>query len=210
MAGPRARETAVLSAAVLAGMLSDNEFEDPRISGLAIEVSSEEGERRLRILDAALASRRVAPGAELVATVRLADRRGVETARVVRLRVPRELPDGRATLVVGDGNVLSGLRIALNPGEPRSLADVKRWLDRIVPGDRLAAAIVVPGRGAATGPETLSALPPTVAVLLSEGERTEGPKGSLGSRIVAEEIQLLDRPVAGSVRLDFDVERPRS
>ncbi len=210
VAGPRARETAVLSAAVLAGMLSDNEFEDPRISGLAIEVSSEEGERRLRILDAALASRRVAPGAELVATVRLADRRGVEAARVVRLRVPRELPDGRATLVVGDGNVLSGLRIALNPGEPRSLADVKRWLDRIVPGDRLAAAIVVPGRGAATGPETLSALPPTVAVLLSEGERTEGPKGSLGSRIVAEEIQLLDRPVAGSVRLDFDVERPRS
>ena len=45
--GPRARETAVLSAAVLAGLLADNEFEDPKISGLEIDVSSEGGERRL-------------------------------------------------------------------------------------------------------------------------------------------------------------------
>ncbi|HUM01603.1 MAG TPA: SpoIVB peptidase S55 domain-containing protein [Thermoanaerobaculia bacterium] len=210
LTGPRARETAVLSAAVLAGLLADNEFEDPKISSLTIDVSSEGGERRLKILDAALASRKVAPGAELVATVRLADRRGEETARAVRLRVPRELPDGRATLVIGDGNVLSGLRIALNPGEPRTLADVRRWLERIVPGDRLAAAIVVSGRGAATGSDTLSALPPTTAALLSEGERSEGSKASLGSRIVAEEVLVLDRPVAGSVRLEFDVERPRS
>lgn len=208
--GPRARETAILSAAVLAGMISDNELEDPKISGVTVDVSTEGGERRLKILDAALSSRKVAPGAELMATVRLADRRGVERIQAVRLQLPRGLPDGRASLVIGDGNTLSGLRFALSPGEPRTLGDVRRWLGRIVPGDRLAAAVVVPGRGAATGPDTLSSLPPTAAALVSEGERGEGPKGSLGSRIVAEEILVLDRPVAGSIRLEFDVERPRS
>ena len=208
--GARARETAVLSAAVLAGMISDNELEDPKISGLTIDASTEGGERRLKILDAALSSRKVAPGAELVATVRLADRRGVERAQTVRLKVPRELPDGRASLVIGDGNVLSGLRLALSPGEPRTLSDLQRWLGRIVPGDRLTAAVVVPGQGAATGADTLSSLPPTAAALLSESERSEGSKGSLGSRIAIEEILVLDRPVAGSIRLEFEVERPRS
>lgn len=210
VSGGRAKETAVLSAAVLAGILEDNDVGDPKISGIAIEAVSEAGERRLRIVDAALASRKVAPGVDLVATVRLADRRGGETARVVRLRVPAELPDGRAILVIGDGNVLSGLRFALDPGEPRTLSDIRRWLGRIVPADRLAAALVVPGRGAATGPETLTALPPTAAALLSEGDGDEGSKGNPGFRIAAEEIVVLDRPLVGSVRIDFEVKRPRS
>lgn len=210
VSGGRAKETVVLSAAVLAGLLEDNDVDDPRISGVAIEAVSEAGERRLRIVDAGIASRKVAPGADVVATVRLADRRGGETARVVRVRVPAELPDGRATLVIGDGNVLSGLRFALEPGEPRTLSDIRRWIGRIVPADRLAAALVVPGRSAATGPNTLTALPPTAAALLSEGEAGPGLKERLGSRIANEEIIVMDRPVAGSVRIEFDVERPRS
>jgi hypothetical protein len=112
--------------------------------------------------------------------------------------------------VIGDGNVLSGLRLALNPVEPQTLADLRRALAAIVPGDRLCAALVVPARGAATGPETLTALPPTAASLLSESDRGESARTTVGSRIATEEILVLDRPVAGSIRLDFDVERPRS
>jgi hypothetical protein len=210
VSGPRAKETAILSASVLAGLLEENEVGDPGITAVTIDASSEAGERRLRIVDAALASQKVAPGADVVATVRLADRRGQETARVVRVRVPGELPDGRAALVVGNGDVLSGLRMSLHPGEPRTLSDVRRWLERIVPDDRLTAALVVPAHGAATGPETLSSLPPTAAALLSEGNRGAGSRRRVGSRIAGEEILVLDRPLAGSVRLEFEVERPRS
>jgi len=210
VAGSRAKETAVMTSAVLAGLLSDNELADPKIQSVSIDVASEAGERRLRIVEAALLSRKVAPGKDVVATVRLADRRGAERTEVLRLRVPAELPDGRATVVIGDGNVLSGLRFSLQPGEPRSLADLRRFISRIVPADRLTAALVVPGRGAATGPATLSALPPTAAVLLNDLNPGEGARATTGSRIAAEEIVVLDRPAAGSIRLDFEVERPRS
>ena len=210
LSGPRAKEAAVLTMSVLAGLLTDNEFADPKISRVTIDAVSEAGERRLRIVDAALVSRRVAPGSDVIVTVRLADRRGAERTEVVRLGVPRELPDGRATLFVGDGNAISGLRMSLEPGEPRSLEDLRRFLERIVPADRLGAALVVSGRGAVTGSSTLTALPPTAAALLGDGERGDGLRHSLGSRIVAERLLVLDRPVSGAVRLEFEIERPRS
>lgn len=210
VSGPRAKETAILSAAVLAGLLEENEVGEPGITGVTIEAVSEAGERRLRIIDAALASPKVAQGTDVVATVRLADRRGGETVRVVRLKVPEELPDGRVSLVIGDGDVLSGLRMSLQPGEPRRLSDIRRWVERIVPSDRLTAALVVPARGAATGPDSLGSLPPTAAALLSGGDRAPGSRRLLGSRIVAEQVLVLDRPVAGSIRLEFELERPRS
>lgn len=210
LSGPRAKEAAVLTTSVLAGLLADNEFADPKISGVSIEARSDGGERRLRIVEAALVSRRVAPGADVVATVRLADRRGAERTEILRLTVPRELADGRAILFVGDGNAISSLRFSLEPLEPRSLEDLRRLVDRIVPADRLAAALVVPGRGAVTGSSTLTALPPSAAALLGDGERGDGSRHSLGSRIVAERLLVLDRPLSGAVRLEFEVERPRS
>ncbi len=111
LSGPHAKEAAVLTTSVLAGLLADNDFADPMISGVTIDAVSDAGERRFRIVDAALVSRRVAPGSDVVATVRLADRRGAERTEVVRLKVPRELPDGRATLFIGDGNSISSLRL---------------------------------------------------------------------------------------------------
>ncbi len=210
LSGPRAKETAVLTTSVLAGLITDNEFADPGIKAVSIDAVSDAGERRLRIVDAALVSRRVAPGADVVATVRLADRRGTEKTETLRVTVPSELPDGHASLVVGDGNAISALRFSLEPGEPRSLADLRRFVERIVPADRLGAVLVVPGRGAVTGPATFTSLPPSAAALLADGERGDGARHSLGSRIVVERLVVLDRPVSGSVRLEFEVERPRS
>ena len=80
---------------------------------------------------------------------------------------------------------------------------------RLVPADRLAALLVVPTRGTTTGDGTLSALPPTFALVLSEGGDANAHT-SVPIRILAEEIVTLDRPMSGSVRLEVEVERPRS
>jgi len=209
MTGPRAKELALMTANVLTGLVAQNEYEDPGITGVDVSIVSAPGERRLRIVEAALSARKAAPGETLHATVRLVDRRGAEQTRVLSLTVPKETPEGRAIVLVGDGNAASGARLAAEPSEPRSLAGLRAAIARLVPADRLAALLLVPGRGATTGDGTLTALPPSFAMVLSEG--SEGnPRPSVPSRILAEEILVLDRPAFGSVRLELEIERPRS
>ena len=85
-------------AIALAGLVAQNEFEDPQISGVDISIASAPGRaaaaRRGRGASRPARSR---PGETLSATVRLADRRGSEETRVLSLTVPQETPEGRAT-----------------------------------------------------------------------------------------------------------------
>jgi len=208
--GLRAREAAVLSVVALASAVADNDLADPGVTAIRLRFSSTPEERRLRLVDAAPGSRKVAPGETLSVAVRLEDRRGGESVRVLRLKVPDATPEGRATLVVADGSGATALRQQLDPSEPRTLADLAAFVSRIVPGDKLFAGLLVAGRGASTRSATLDALPPTALALLSGG-REQGESGiaDVEGRLVAEEIASFDRPVSGSVRLDVDVERAR-
>jgi hypothetical protein len=95
--------------------------------------------------------------------------------------------------------------MSTNPAEPRTLPELSRWLSRLTPSSTLGAALLAGGRGAATGNGTLSALPPSMAALLAgSGERID-----VSQRILAESTTDLGIPLAGSIRLDFDVEKSR-
>ena len=208
--GMRAKEGAVLTTAALAAAVADNDLGDPGIRGVRLRFASTTDEHRLRLVDAAPASRKVAPGETLAVAIRLADRRGSESVRVVHLKVPAETPEGRATLVVSDGSTATALRQQLDPSEPATLKQFADFVAKIVPGNRLQAGLLVATRGAATKSATLDALPPTSLALLS-GAREQGEAGiaDIESRLVCEEIVSFDRPVSGAVRIDVDVERAR-
>lgn len=209
LSGPHARDIALLTTIALAGLVADNEFEDPRISGVDIALSNVSGERRFRVVDAGVAPHRVAPGGTLVTSVRLAGRRGEDETRVLKVRVPREAPEGRATLVIADGASASAARIALDPAAPRSLEDLRRSVEKLLPANRLVASLVVPTRGVTTGPATVTALPPSAAAILASEADGSSPR-AVASRLLAEEILTLDRPVSGNLRLEVEIERPRS
>jgi len=194
----------------LAAAVADNDLGDPGIRSVRIRFVSVSEERRLRLVDAAPATRKVAPGETLAVAIRLADRRGEESVRVVHLKVPPQAPEGRATLVVSDGSNATALRQLLDPSEPGTLAELAVFLSKIVPGNRLQVGLLVATRGAATKSATLEALPPTALALLSGG-REQGETGiaDVEARLVCEEIVSFDRPVSGAVRIDVDVERAR-
>ena len=65
MTGPRAKELALMTANALTGLIAQNEYEEPDISGVDVSIVSTPGERRLRILEAALSTRKAAPGETL-------------------------------------------------------------------------------------------------------------------------------------------------
>lgn len=209
--GGRAKEVAVLTTVALAAAVADNDLEDPGVRAVRLRFSSSSDEQRLRLVEAAPVTRKVAPGETLSVAIRLADRRGAESVRIVRLRIPEGTREGRATLVVADGSNATALRMQLDPSEPRTLPQLASFVSRIVPGNRLFAGLLVAARGAATRTETIEALPPTALALLA-GAREQGETGiaDVEARLVAEEIVPFDRPVSGAVRIDVDVERPRS
>ena len=209
--GGRAKEVAVLTTVALAAAVADNDLEDPGVRAVRLRFTSSSDEQRLRLVEAAPVAKKVAPGEVLSVAIRLADRRGDESVRIVRLRIPEGTREGRATLVVADGSNATALRMQLDPSEPRTLPQLASFVSRIVPGNRLLAGLLVATRGAATRTETIEALPPTALALLA-GAREQGETGiaDVEARLVAEEIVPFDRPVSGAVRIDVDVERPRS
>ncbi len=208
--GLRAKETVLMTAGLFATAVADNEFQEPAISGIELVCRSGPGERRSRLLDAALSERRVAPGGTLTAIVRLSDRRGEETTRVLRIAVPKETPEGRATLFVSDGGAATALKLSLSPAEPRSLADFGAWIASLKSSDQLVASILLPSRAIATGSRTLSALPPSASAVL-HAARHQGESGAseVDSRYLIDTAIPLDRPLAGSIRLEFEVEARR-
>jgi SpoIVB peptidase S55 len=208
--GPKAREIALLSTVLLATTVVDNEFGDPGLEGVELDFRSVSGERRLRIVEAASPARKVAPGGTITVSVRLAGRRDGDVTRLLKLQLPKETPEGKAIILVADGSNATAVRMGMNPAEPRSFEDLRRFLGSISPASRISAFVIVPSRGAVTGNRTLSPLPPSVAGLLAPRRPGEPSGGDVEGRIVAESGETLDLPVSGTVRIEIEVEKPRS
>ena len=208
--GPKAREIALLSSVLLAQTVVDNDFGDPGLQGIDLEFRSVSGERRLRIAEASVSSRKVAPGSALTVAVRLEGRREAGVTRLVKLTVPEETPEGRAVVLVADGSAATAARLGADPAEARSLDDLRRYLASISPSSRLSAFVLVPSRGAVTGNRTLSSVPPSLAGLLAGRRGSGGAGGDVDERIVAEAGESLDLPVTGSLRIEIQVERTRN
>jgi hypothetical protein len=208
--GPKAREIALLSAVLLTATVVDNDFADPGLEGVDLDFRSDSGERHLRIVEAASTARKASPGGTVTVSVRLSGRREGDVTRLLKLQVPKETPEGRAVIVVADGSNSTALRTGLDPAEPKSLGDLRRFLGSISPSRRLSAFLVVPSRGAVTGNRTLTPLPPTVAVLLAPRRAGEASGGDVEGRIVAEAGETLDLPISGAVRIEIEVEKPRT
>ncbi len=207
--GMRARETVALTAGLLTAVVSDSDFAERTVSRIHIRLESSAGEKRFRILDAAASARKVRPGDEVALSVRLLERRGSEFSRTLKIRIPKETPEGRLSVFLADGSTASGLRLSLNPAEPRGLQDLKRLLDSLSSSNKISAVAVVPSRGAATGAAAFTALPPSAAYLLAVSRNLgDSGSGEVEGRIVAEAAESLSYPVTGNIRLDFEVERP--
>ncbi len=207
--GPRAREIALLSSVLLTTMVADNDFVDPGVEGVDLDFRSVPGERRLRIVEAATSARKVAPGGTVTVSVRLSGRREPDATRLLKLQIPRETPEGKATVLVADGSNATAIRTGSDPAEPRSFEDLRRFLGSISPASRLTAFAVVPSRGAVTGNRTLSSVPPSVAGLLAPRRPGELSGGDVEGRIVAESGETLDLPVSGMVRIEIEIEKQR-
>jgi len=177
------------------------------LRSIDVEWTPHDRPRALTVVDAHASTRRVAPGDEVEIRVDLKPYRGETERRVLTVTVPAEQPAGGYPILVGDGASLDGVRLSVEPREPRTLAQALDFLRSLGSSRSLGAVGLVFRPGVAAGGEALTNLPPSVRAIWSgAGPATK----ALRTAVASDDEWPSDSPVAGVVRLDLEVERDRA
>jgi hypothetical protein len=159
--------------------------------------------RVAEVVGAHAVRRRLAPGESTEIIVELRNYRGEIERRRVEVTVPRNLSGNRYAVFVGDGATLDGLRLSLEPVEPRSFEQARGLLESLASADELVVLGLAPGLGAAAGGGTLPRLPPSVAAIWAGS----APAGRPLRTAIVERRRIPEaRPLSGFARVDLEVE----
>jgi hypothetical protein len=132
---------------------------------------------------------------------------GGETLRwSERIALPRDLPNGRYSLFVGDGASADATRMALAPAPPVRIEQVIEFLDSLHSSSDLVVLGVLAGAGLSTGGEVLPRLPGSMRSIW--GAMSPRSATLVRNAIVQNEVRRRDRPLAGLLRVDLDIRRP--
>ena len=196
-----AAESAAFAGAVLA-YLENSPWAGPAIDSVQIRLDSAEEIRESTILEIVPERRVVRPGETLAVRFRLRPHRGPEEVRVLSLKVPASLPDGRLDLVGADGASWTAYDLRMRPLRPASFADELRLVNRLRPATSLVAVLERPDSGVAVAGGSLSA-PPGLVMQLSAAL---GPNlETVAHSVVAEATADLSMPAAGAQRIPLMV-----
>lgn len=177
--------------AVLMAILSRNDLEPASIGSARVDLEVDPEVKIFALESASVYPREVRPGEEVFVKARLRPYRGVSEDYTLRLRMPRDAPEGAAHIFVGGGLELdrrdADARGAL---EPRSLDALLGILAERRPAQALYARAYFAEPGLRIGTEVHVALPPSARIALS-----------LQPDLLARDID--ERP-GPSVRMPFD------
>ena len=176
------------------------------LATVELDVTPSAEPRGLALLAVRPESPVVRPGDKVVLVVTLAPYRGAPFDRRVELVLPRDLPSGRYSLLVGDGASVDGARLEIEPVDPATLDQVVALLGSLASRCELGVLGLLPARGVAAPGETLPRLPGTWQSLrgLVAG-RTD--QKALRLAIAQRERLSLEAPIAGLARVELEVRR---
>jgi len=149
-------------------LLMNNEFLAPRVEGVNLLVDYLD-ERRSARIDEVWANRdRVRAGDTVTLHVTVRPFRGEPVQKEIELTLPRETPEGRLLVRVGDGLTFARLETEGEPtGTPPRDFDQLVWLiNQIRSFDRIYANVSIVDEGLMVGGANLSNLPPSKAQVL--------------------------------------------
>jgi hypothetical protein len=177
------------------------------IEGVRIGLASSTELRAAQIVGVRPGRPQASPGEEIELQVELRAWDGSLSRRVERVRLPRELDEGRYTLLVGDGASIDAARLALAPAPPATLDQVLELLGSLRSARELAILGSVPSSGLAVSGDLLPRLPGSMRSIWGlAGARSATP---VRNAVLQNESRPSDRPLAGVVRVDLDIRRER-
>ncbi|MEO8277173.1 MAG: SpoIVB peptidase S55 domain-containing protein [Thermoanaerobaculia bacterium] len=187
------------------GYVSQNDFADLAISSIEIGVSLSRTPRAATLAAVRPSRTRLAPGDELELQIDSRGWNGEERRTNEKIVVPRNLPEGKYVLLVGDGASADAARFALAPAPPVRLNQALEILASLHSARDLVILGVVQGAGLSAGGEILPRLPGSMrSIWGASGTKSAVP---LRNAIVQNEIRRQDRPLSGLLRVELEIRR---
>lgn len=202
-------ETAAMDAAlyVLAFVdyLVNNHLEGVDINSIEVELEQHPQPRLATLVEAHASSTRVQPGDKLSLNLDLAEYRGLRRRVSMEVVIPTSAPEGRYSLLVGDGVSIDVARLTIEQTSPVTFGQALGLLRSLHSRRDLVVLGVFGGRGLAIAGEVLPQLPASVRSLWSAASSSSAVPLQLA--IAGQQEVTLDIPVLGAARIDLEVHR---
>lgn len=183
----------------------NNRFERVNLESIDIELEQHAEPRTARLVGAHVNQTLVRPGDRIELVVDLQAYRGDTFRATLALDVPTGLPEGRYSLLVGDGVSVDIARLEVEKTAPQTFPQALRFLRSFHSSRELVALGVFRGEGLSVGGEVLPQLPASVRSLWSAAPSTSATPLRLA--VAQESVIELDQPLEGIVRVDLEVQR---
>jgi hypothetical protein len=145
------------------------------------------------------------PGDKVKLHLDLVPWRGEPVRRDLTLQLPKDLPAGRYSVLVGDGVTLDGVRMALEPAAPVRLDQALELVRAFHSRRDLVALGVYAGDGLAVAGEVLPRLPGSLRSVWSAASSQSAV--ALPLTLAQQQSERVPFPVEGAVRIDLNVVR---
>ncbi|MDH3743848.1 MAG: hypothetical protein OES47_01965 [Acidobacteriota bacterium] len=203
--GASAETEAAIHLLAVSSYLLQNRLKEVEIASVELDLTRHREPRTSQLVGAHATRKRVAPGEEIVLKVDLEEYRGGKGRRTITLRPPKALPEGRYSLLVGDGVSIDAARLAIEKSVPESFPQALEFLNRLHSRRDLVVIGVVPSKGLSVAGEVMSRLPASVRSLW--GGAGSGSAQPLELGVVQEETVRLGVPIEGALRVDIEIDR---
>lgn len=190
----------------LINYIESNPLERLNLLALDVELQQVAKPRTANLLNVHAGRTEVRPEDRLPLYLELQAYRGETYRRSIEIEIPAEVPPGSYYLFVGDGSSVDAARTQIEPSEPVNFAQALEVLRSFHSRRDLVVLGYHSGRGLVIDGTPLPELPGSVRSFWSAAARPK-PK-SLRFSIAQEEVQPMETPIQGLVRIDLKVLRP--
>jgi len=203
--GTSAGLDAALYVMAFADYLVNNHLERVEISGIEVELTQHPQPRLATLVEAHASSTRVRPGDTVSLNLDLSEYRGQRRRASMDVVIPTSIPEGRYSLLVGDGVSIDVARLTIEQTEPVTFSQALTLLESLHSRREMVVLGVFGGQGLAIAGEVLPRLPGSIRSLW--GAAASSSAIPLQLAIASQQELQMEMPVLGAARIDLEVRR---
>lgn len=186
-AGGQATQFAAASVAVPVNALMRSRFDGMEISGIELNLKSDDGSKTAVLEKMSIDRTQVRAGETVEIQAFARTNTGKIFVQKIPVQIPNDTPAGVFSITIGDGNSIQQ-NSATQQFVPRDLAELIQTINKIKLSDRLYAQTFRTTSGAIIGSSEMPNLPPSVLATLNNDRTAGGIKPAI--QTIVSEIQI--------------------